>query len=61
MENNMNCLRCGTPLVYSEIYKFHEGRRYGVFGNLFELFVKKKSFAVYECPKCGKAEFQVVK
>ena len=34
-----------------------EGRRYGFLGDFFELFVNKKSFDVFTCPKCGKVEF----
>jgi predicted nucleic-acid-binding Zn-ribbon protein len=61
MEREITCLRCGAELACSGIYQFHEGKRYGVFGNLFELFVRKRSFEVYECAACGKVEFYVVK
>ena len=59
MENHrdINCLRCDTKMVYTGLHRFHEGTRWGVLGNLFELFVKKKSFELYACPKCGKVEF----
>ncbi|MDP4207391.1 MAG: hypothetical protein Q8928_01125 [Bacteroidota bacterium] len=54
---NINCLRCNIPLVFSGNFKFHEGVRTGVLGNLFELFVNRESFDLYICPKCGKVEF----
>ena len=56
---NINCLRCESGLLYSGVYRFHEGTRYGVLGSLFELFVNKESFEIYVCPKCGKVEFFV--
>ena len=58
-KKKITCLRCNTNLLYSGVYSFHEGRRYGVLGNLFELFVNKESFEIYVCPKCGKVEFFV--
>ena len=58
-KKEIDCLRCGIKLLYSGNYNFHEGNRYGVFGNLFELFVNKESFDIYVCPKCGKVEFYV--
>lgn len=53
----INCLRCNVPMIYSGNYRFHEGPKTGVFGNLFELFVNRESFDLYICPKCGKVEF----
>jgi len=53
------CLRCNTNLLCSGVYNFHEGTRYGLLGNIFELLVNKKSFEIYTCPKCGKVEFFV--
>jgi Zn finger protein HypA/HybF involved in hydrogenase expression len=59
-KKDIKCLRCGTVrMSYSGNYKFHEGKRLGVFGDFFELFVNKKSFDIYVCPKCGKMEFYV--
>ena len=57
----MNCLRCAVPMAYSGNFKFHEGTRFGLFGNLMEAFVNRESFDLYECPKCGKVEFFSVK
>jgi Zn finger protein HypA/HybF involved in hydrogenase expression len=53
----LTCLRCKTPMLYSGNFKFHEGARMGVLGNLFELFVNQETFDLYICPKCGKVEF----
>jgi len=61
MDKEIKCLRCNTKLHYLGIYQFHEGKRYGALGNLMELLVRKRSFGVYECPKCGKAEFYTIK
>ena len=55
--DDLPCLRCGTKLVYTGNYKFHEGTRWGFLGGLFELLVNKESFDVYLCPTCGKEEF----
>jgi len=56
-KRSIECLRCKTKLLFSGVYRFHEGRRYGMLGSLFELFVNRKSFEIYACPRCGKAEF----
>lgn len=53
----IDCLRCNVPLVYSGEYKFHEGTRTGLLGNIFELFINREKFDLYTCPKCGKVEF----
>jgi Zn finger protein HypA/HybF involved in hydrogenase expression len=53
----IDCLRCKVPLIFSGNYKFHEGAKIGLLGNLFELFVNRESFDLYICPKCGKVEF----
>lgn len=54
---NIDCLRCKVPMVYSGNFRFHEGTRYGVFGNLFEAFTNRESFDLYVCPLCRKVEF----
>jgi hypothetical protein len=36
---------------------FHEGKRWGMLGDLGELFVNKQRFDVYSCPRCGLVEF----
>jgi Zn finger protein HypA/HybF involved in hydrogenase expression len=54
----INCLRCPeVPMVYTGVFRFHEGSNYGVLGNIFEAFENKESFEIYLCPRCGKAEF----
>jgi DNA-directed RNA polymerase subunit RPC12/RpoP len=54
---DIDCLRCEIPLIYSGLYKFHEGAKVGVFGSLFEIFLNREQFELYICPKCGKVEF----
>ena len=53
----IKCLRCKVPLVYSGNFKFHEGTRFGIFGNIFEALTNRESFDLYLCPECGKVEF----
>lgn len=53
----IDCLRCKVPMEYDGNFKFHEGTRYGVWGNMFELFTNRESFDLYHCPECGKVEF----
>jgi len=57
--SNIDCIRCNVKLVYSGFYKFHEGPRLGVLGNIFELFENRKHFDIFICPNCGKAEFYI--
>ena len=54
---NIDCLRCKVRLIYSGNFKFHEGTRLGIFGNIFEAFTNRESFDLFICPKCGKVEF----
>lgn len=56
-ERDIDCLRCNVRLLFAGNYKFHEGPKFGFFGNLLEAFVNRESFDIYVCPKCGKAEF----
>lgn len=53
----IDCLRCQVGLLFSGKYKFHEGTKMGILGNIFELFVNREEFDLYICPKCGKVEF----
>ena len=55
--SKIQCLRCAIPMLFSGNHEFHEGTRWGAFGNLFELFVNKDSFDLFVCPQCGKVEF----
>ena len=40
----IDCLRCKVPLAFSGNFKFHEGTRFGIFGNLFEALTNRESF-----------------
>lgn len=53
----INCLRCDVQMGYQGSFKFHEGARIGVFGDLFEIFQNRERFILYVCPNCGKVEF----
>ncbi|MBB4036775.1 DNA-directed RNA polymerase subunit RPC12/RpoP [Dysgonomonas hofstadii] len=57
--SNIDCTRCNVKLIYSGQYKFHEGTRTGVLGNILELFQNRVYFDIFVCPECGKAEFYV--
>ena len=57
--NVLTCPRCQKELTYVGTKKFHEGTRWGILGDLGELFVNKEKFDVYCCPKCGRVEFFV--
>jgi len=54
---NINCLRCDVSLEFKGAYKFHEGTRWGVLGDLGHLFTNRESFELYICPECDKVEF----
>jgi hypothetical protein len=53
----IRCPTCELALVYVGTRDFHEGTRWGVLGELGELFVNKEHFDVYSCPRCGRVEF----
>lgn len=55
----MTCPRCEMDLAYVGTKSFHEGRRWGVLGDLGELFVNKEKFDVYVCNQCGRVELFV--
>jgi len=55
----MNCPRCETRLNYVGTKRFHEGTRWGVLGDIGELFTNRESFDVYVCPRCGRVELFV--
>ena len=59
MPKQITCLPCQVTLTYAGTKKFHEGTRWGVLGELGELFVSKETFDVYYCPRCGKVDFYV--
>ena len=53
------CTRCSVPMNFSGTKNFHEGTRWGIMGELGEMFVNKEQFDVYVCPNCGVVEFFV--
>src|SRR5262245_42967056 len=55
----LRCPRCPATLDYVGTKKFHEGTRWGVLGDLGELFTNRESFDIYVCPRCGRVEFFV--
>ena len=55
----LRCPRCPSTLDYVGTKKFHEGTRWGLMGELGELFVNRESFDIYVCPRCGRVEFFV--
>jgi hypothetical protein len=55
----MLCPRCSTDLDYVGTKRFHEGTRWGVLGELGELFTNREHFDVYVCPRCGRVELFV--
>jgi hypothetical protein len=57
--NPITCPRCNCELNYVGTKSFHEGTRWGVLGDLGELFVNKERFDVYCCSRCGRVEFFV--
>jgi hypothetical protein len=54
--NPLSCARCSKALEYVGMKRFHEGTRWGVLGELGELFVNKERFDVYVCPRCGQVQ-----
>ena len=57
--SSLLCARCNTALDFVGTKRLHEGGRWGVLGDLGELFVKRERFDVYVCPRCGRVEFFV--
>ena len=57
--NPLDCARCATSLDYVGTKRFHEGTRWGVLGELGELFTNREHFDVYVCPRCGRVELFV--
>lgn len=41
MPKNLTCASCKVALAYAGTKKFHEGTRWGVFGEIGEMFVNK--------------------
>ncbi len=57
--SSINCLRCRHALLFLGTREFHEGTRWGVLGELAELFVHKERLELYACAECGHVEFFV--
>lgn len=57
--NPMQCPLCEKDLTYVGTKAFHEGTRWGVLGDIGELFVSKEKFDVYVCERCGRVELFV--
>ena len=55
----LTCLRCRHALQFVGAKDLHEGHRWGVLGDLGELFVQKERFDMYVCPQCRHVEFFV--
>jgi hypothetical protein len=55
----LTCPLCDQGLDFVGTKNFHEGTRWGVLGDLAELFVNKERFDIYCCPRCGRVEFFV--
>jgi hypothetical protein len=58
-ENPMVCPTCHLGLAYVGTRDFHEGTRWGVLGDLGELFVNKEHFDFYLCERCGRVSLFV--
>jgi len=52
-----DCIRCQASLTFIGTKNFHEGTRWGVLGDLGELFINKENLDMYACKSCGKIEF----
>ena len=57
LKRQIDCLRCETKLSFIGEYKFHEGPKLGIMGNVFEALVNQAVFDLYICKNCGKIEF----
>ncbi len=53
----VDCYRCKVQMVHMGTRDFHEGKRWGMLGDIGEFFVNKQRFDVYSCPRCGLVEF----
>src|SRR5262245_48408543 len=55
----IRCPRCESALDYVGTKRFNEGGRWGWLGDLGERFVRRESFDIFVCPRCGRVEFFV--
>lgn len=58
-QKKVKCVRCNIEMQYKGTKSFHEGTRWGVMGDIGELFVNKEKYDIYVCPNCGVVEFFV--
>ena len=58
-KNPIMCPLCRLKLDHVGTKSFHEGKRWGLLGDLGEWFVNRERFDVYCCPRCGRVEFFV--
>ena len=58
-QSPIDCLRCGSPLYFLGVRKFHEGSSPGVFGDFFEAFQHREELDMFACGNCGHVEFFV--
>ena len=49
--NPIRCPRCITDLDFVGTKRFHEGTKWGLIGELGEIFVNRESFDIYVCPR----------
>lgn len=56
---NRICLHCQTNMTYVGKKAFHEGTRWGTFGDLAETLVNQTPLHMYFCPACRHVDFFV--
>jgi len=44
-------------MKFEETIKLHEGKNWGIIGDLGHMLTHKTSFDFYVCPNCDKVEF----
>ncbi len=53
----MNCLRCGTPMVFKGCKELQMGKTGLITGHWSNILSGSLELNVYLCPNCGKVEF----
>ena len=56
----LNCLRCGSSMVFSGNEKLQLGQTGWILGDLPNLLAGALEVGLYYCPECGKLEFFTV-